>query len=543
MVGQRVKIKFRTVGPAAETVGGHSGAPLVHERQRGKLAVDLELGGVAASGRRKADRDHRGGGHVPAAGATAGVGRHRRQPMRPAGKAQEAAGCRRASLGSASGGRVRAVELSVPPPSRPAAIVGAAVGIASDGMAFTALLLTSLSLRIDSPWGASPGSAAAGVALTALAVAGSTAVEMAARSGARRRRRWLALAAAAAAALAALQGRELVGAVAGPRSGLALQAFIVVAGAHALHVAVAAAILAWRAARPAEGSIGPFRLALHYLALVWAGIFSSLLRRLMRATSLAPCPRRRARRSRLSGARCGVPELCRRRRELRPRSPHRQLDDRPLRGRRVCCPGRPARSESAGIVSALRAAALIGLPVDASAEGWRVERILEVSHIFTAVLGAAALLWLAWPLLAHRRGPPADFRGQTWAAKLVPLVLGGIVFFVVDGTLYWLSMRDLDAVVTGATRDRPGDLRVEVNARQWSWEFRYAGSDGRFASDDDVVTSDRLVVPEDRRGWFSRWAPPTWSTRSSCQTSAASATSFPGQLSPDGYPRDAPRDL
>jgi cytochrome c oxidase subunit 2 len=44
----------------------------------------------------------------------------------------------------------------------------------------------------------------------------------------------------------------------------------------------------------------------------------------------------------------------------------------------------------------------------------------------------------------------------------------------------------------------PGALRMEVLARQWTWEGRFPGSDGIFATPDDVVTRGELRVPADR---------------------------------------------
>ena len=48
----------------------------------------------------------------------------------------------------------------------------------------------------------------------------------------------------------------------------------------------------------------------------------------------------------------------------------------------------------------------------------------------------------------------------------------------------------------------PNALRVEVTARQWSWTFRTAGPDGRFATPDDVVTLNELHVPIGRPIYF-----------------------------------------
>ena len=38
-------------------------------------------------------------------------------------------------------------------------------------------------------------------------------------------------------------------------------------------------------------------------------------------------------------------------------------------------------------------------------------------------------------------------------------------------------------------------MRVEVNAHQWAWDVRYAGPDGKFNTQDDIVTLNDMRVP------------------------------------------------
>jgi cytochrome c oxidase subunit 2 len=68
---------------------------------------------------------------------------------------------------------------------------------------------------------------------------------------------------------------------------------------------------------------------------------------------------------------------------------------------------------------------------------------------------------------------------------------------VVDGTLFIGSLRYLDEVLWNfeVPAGHAGTVRLEVNARQWAWEARYAGEDGRFGTADDVVTWSDVRVP------------------------------------------------
>ncbi len=63
------------------------------------------------------------------------------------------------------------------------------------------------------------------------------------------------------------------------------------------------------------------------------------------------------------------------------------------------------------------------------------------------------------------------------------LVTALTIFGVVDGTLFARSLGYLNDVLWNfeVPREDPDTVRVEVNARQWAWEVRYAGG-GRDAS-------------------------------------------------------------
>src|SRR5205085_8846731 len=63
--------------------------------------------------------------------------------------------------------------------------------------------------------------------------------------------------------------------------------------------------------------------------------------------------------------------------------------------------------------------------------------------------------------------------------------------------LFVRSLRDLSqATWAFAEADAdPRTVRIEVNARQWVWEARYAGTDGRFGTPDDIVVTNHLRVP------------------------------------------------
>ncbi len=144
-------------------------------------------------------------------------------------------------------------------------------------------------------------------------------------------------------------------------------------------------------------------------------------------------------------------------------------------------------------------------PADASAEGWRIDRLLDGGIAIAAVLGALAILYLVWAAIAwrHRSARPeprSQAAGATWRGALVPIALTTAVFVVLDVRLFVLSTRDLVGTflaIDEVERD-PRAVRVEINAQRWAWNVRYAGLDGRFATDDDVVSLGDLRLPVDR---------------------------------------------
>lgn len=144
-----------------------------------------------------------------------------------------------------------------------------------------------------------------------------------------------------------------------------------------------------------------------------------------------------------------------------------------------------------------RAVGTLGLPEDASAHGHRIDSLLALSHRFDFVLATVMLGWLVLMLWRFRGARRVAADGGTQRSRALVMVAALIIFGVVDGTLFARSLGYLDEVLWNFTEPvgNPNTVRLEVNARQWAWEVRYAGQDGRFATADDVVTWSELRVP------------------------------------------------
>jgi cytochrome c oxidase subunit 2 len=152
------------------------------------------------------------------------------------------------------------------------------------------------------------------------------------------------------------------------------------------------------------------------------------------------------------------------------------------------------------LLSVPKGEAGIGLPRDISLEGNRIDTLLIVTTVFVTILFVIMVAWMAVAVLKHNGQHKADAdHGTSSHSTLVAMVVSCVVFAIVDGNLFYHAIVDLKEAFWNWDRVATADtVRIEVNARQWAWEARYAGEDGVFATDDDVVTLNEVRVPADR---------------------------------------------
>lgn len=138
-----------------------------------------------------------------------------------------------------------------------------------------------------------------------------------------------------------------------------------------------------------------------------------------------------------------------------------------------------------------------GMPRDVSVDGHHVDWLIHFTLIASGIIFVVVLAALLWAALAHRGAHAAAYTHGTKGSVL--LVFGSMlgIFLLVDGNLFTRTIIDLHRHFWNftAAEAAPDAVRVEVNAHQWSWTFRYPGPDGRFNTADDVVTTDDLRVP------------------------------------------------
>ena len=137
------------------------------------------------------------------------------------------------------------------------------------------------------------------------------------------------------------------------------------------------------------------------------------------------------------------------------------------------------------------------LPTDASADGHRIDALLHLAAAL--VLGCFALVAVALVVLVWRYRARPGVRGTydhgTGRGHILATAAVAVAVFVgVDINLVGRAYADLVNHLW-AFPHGPAVIRIELLARQWSWQARYPGPDGRFGTPDDVVTLDDVRVP------------------------------------------------
>lgn len=141
-----------------------------------------------------------------------------------------------------------------------------------------------------------------------------------------------------------------------------------------------------------------------------------------------------------------------------------------------------------------------GLPHDASADGWRIDSLMNWTHAFNLILFTVMCVWMALACFRHGRNHQALYDlGSSRRSVVLALAVSSFVFAIVDGNLFVNTIDDLDSTFWNFSKPEkdPNAIRVEVNAHQWSWDVRYPGADGKFGSEDDALTWNVIHVPVD----------------------------------------------
>ncbi|MBY0412708.1 MAG: hypothetical protein K2Q18_01015 [Bdellovibrionales bacterium] len=144
-------------------------------------------------------------------------------------------------------------------------------------------------------------------------------------------------------------------------------------------------------------------------------------------------------------------------------------------------------------------------PIDISTNGHLIDSLfmfttwLILFFFFFVCLGIFGFSYL----YSKKKHPKALYTHGT-SKKHIAIVagIGALVFIMVDMQITTISNRDFVNVFLNYPKESEDIVRVQVLGQQWAWNFRYAGKDGVFNTEDDVVTLNDLRLPVNKKVIF-----------------------------------------
>lgn len=149
---------------------------------------------------------------------------------------------------------------------------------------------------------------------------------------------------------------------------------------------------------------------------------------------------------------------------------------------------------------------MIQPPEDISEYGHLIDWLFNyttVLNIFFFILVCAGLFGFSF--LYHRKRHPKPY--YTYGNKkihiIVATIIGIAVFVGIDLNIVRISNNDFTGVFINWPDEKTEDVvKVQVLGQQWAWNFRYAGKDGEFNTDDDITTLNDLRIPSGKKVVF-----------------------------------------
>lgn len=137
-------------------------------------------------------------------------------------------------------------------------------------------------------------------------------------------------------------------------------------------------------------------------------------------------------------------------------------------------------------------------PPDVSEHGHNIDWLIDVTNLFSAILFLIMCGIMLTAFVKHgKKHAPEYERGDGKPAVMMAMAISAVIFLIVDGNLFINSTKDVFGTFWNFEKvDKdPAVVKVEVQGRQWMWQARLAGADGKFNTEDDALSDHELVVP------------------------------------------------
>ncbi len=145
-------------------------------------------------------------------------------------------------------------------------------------------------------------------------------------------------------------------------------------------------------------------------------------------------------------------------------------------------------------------AAGLSMPRDVSTYGESITWLIDITNVFCGILFVIMLVWMGIAFFKHGRSHKAEYdHGDAKKQIQKAALLSAAIFFVVDGNLWVNSTKDVNGIFWNWEKplQDPNHVKIEIQARQWIWQARYAGPDGVFNTADDALSDNDIRVPVD----------------------------------------------
>jgi len=145
---------------------------------------------------------------------------------------------------------------------------------------------------------------------------------------------------------------------------------------------------------------------------------------------------------------------------------------------------------------------MITPPEDISKNGHLIDSLfnyITYANIFFFLLVCIGLFGFSI-LYRKSRHPKAYYtHGNKRPHIILASLVGLLVFVTIDMKITTMSNDDFTKIIINWPKESEDVVRIEVLGQQWVWNFRYAGEDKIFNTDDDIVLLNELYLPKGKK--------------------------------------------
>ncbi len=134
-------------------------------------------------------------------------------------------------------------------------------------------------------------------------------------------------------------------------------------------------------------------------------------------------------------------------------------------------------------------------PKDVSLDGYRIDNVIKYTDNVILFYFSIVVLLMLYFIVKYRSRPghKAEYdKGNSKKNIIVSVCLGMMVFLTIDVVIEGMAFKDLKEAFWKFPKGE-NVVRVEVMPQQYAWNFRYTGSDGEFATADDLIPAQNTM--------------------------------------------------